>query len=176
MKLKDQVAIVTGAGAGNGRAIALGFAEEDWDAHLAIDLKGPFLCVQAVAPTMIEQQWGKIINITSGSAELAIKTTGHYCVARAGLKMLTKVAAVELAPYNINVNAIGPGIVEDTGLLKDIQANPERLAQLTGAIPLRRFANPIRDLAPLAVFLASADADYLTGQSVYLDGGLLLVM
>src|SRR5215216_7335576 len=109
MKLKDQVAIVTGAGAGNGRAIALGFAEEDWDAHLAIDLKGPFLCVQAVAPTMIEQQWGKIINITSGSAELAIKTTGHYCVARAGLKMLTKVAAVELAPYNINVTAIGPG-------------------------------------------------------------------
>ena len=252
MKLRDRAAIVTGAGAGNGRAIALGFAgegahvvladldlaaaervadevrqlgtralplqvdvtrksdvqgmaraaadefgridilvnnagirgfsllvdmpEEEWDRHLAIDLKGPFLCIQAVAPIMMKQQQGKIINITSGSAELPIRTTGHYCAAKAGLKMLTKVAAVELAPYNINVNAIGPGIVEDTGLFQDVRADAERLAQLTRTIPLGRFANPIRDLAPLAVFLASSDANYLTGGSIYLDGGLLLVM
>jgi 3-oxoacyl-[acyl-carrier protein] reductase len=249
MKLLQRVAVVTGAGAGNGRAIALGLAdagadvvladidlpaarrvaeevvekgrtalplqadvtrkaevtamvrsaierfgrvdilvnnagirgfatilemsEAEWDRHLNIDLKGPFLCIQAVAPIMTKQKKGKIVNITSGAAELALKEEAHYCAAKAGLKMLTRVAAAELAPY-INVNAVGPGIVEDTGMFQDIRANPQRMAELQRRIPLGRFCNPFRDLVPLVVFLASDDSDYLTGQSVYLEGGLLL--
>ena len=252
MKLKDKIALITGAGAGNGRAMALGFSqegahlvladidlqaaqrvaeeirdrggqrvlplradvtskedvqamvdqavnefgridilvnnagirkfstivemsEEEWDEHLDIDLKGPFLCTQAVAPVMIKQKQGKIINITSGAAELPLHAEAHYCAAKAGLKMLTQVAALELAPHNIHVNAIGPGIVEDTGMFKDIEANPERMEQLRNIIPLNRFCNPMRDLVPVAVFLASSDTDYMTGQSVYLEGGLFLV-
>lgn len=252
MKLKGKVTLITGAGAGNGRAMALGFSqegahlvladidlqavqrvadeigdregqrvlplranvtskqdvklmveqavnafgridilinnagirkfstivemsEEEWDEHLDIDLKGPFLCTQAVAPVMIKQKQGKIINITSGAAELPLHAEAHYCAAKAGLKMLTQVAALELAPHNIHVNAIGPGIVEDTGMFKDIEANPERMEQLRNIIPLNRFCNPMRDLVPVAVFLASNDTDYMTGQSVYLEGGLFLV-
>ncbi|MCZ7569820.1 MAG: glucose 1-dehydrogenase [Ardenticatenaceae bacterium] len=251
MKLTDKIAIVTGAGAGNGRAIALGLAgegadlvladvnldaannvagevralgrlalvvradvtrkaevqamaraaveefgrvdvlvnnagirkfstivemsEQEWDAHLALDLKGPFLCIQAVAPIMIKQRQGKIINITSGAAELPLRAEAHYCAAKAGLKMLTMVAALELSDYGITVNAIGPGIVEDTGMFQDIRANPAQMQRLQHTIPLKRFCNPTRDLAPLAVFLASSDSDYMTGQSIYLEGGLLLV-
>jgi len=85
------------------------------------------------------------------------------------------VAALELASQNINVNAIGPGIVEETGLFQDIKANVERMEHLRRTIPLGRFCNPFRDLVPLAVFLASGDSDYMTGQTVYLEGGLLLV-
>jgi NAD(P)-dependent dehydrogenase (short-subunit alcohol dehydrogenase family) len=150
-------------------------SEEEWDEHLDIDLKGPFLCTQAVAPVMIRQDQGKIINITSGAAELPLHDEAHYCAAKAGLKMLTEVAALELAPHNVNVNALGPGIVEETGMFKDIEANPERMEQLRQTIPLHRFCNPIRDLVPLAVFLASDDSNYMTGQSLYLEGGLFLV-
>jgi 3-oxoacyl-[acyl-carrier protein] reductase len=251
MRLKDKVAVITGAGAGNGRAMAKGFAaegahlvladinleaagqageeveaqgqrtlalqadmtrkddvqrmaqeavdtfgridvlvnnagirgfsnivemtEEEWDEHIDLDLKGPFLCIQAIAPIMIEQNKGVIINITSGAAELPLLAEAHYCAAKAGLKMLTMVAALELAPHNVRVNAIGPGVVENTGMFKDIEANPDRMEQLRSTIPLGRFCNPDRDLVPLAVFLASDESAYMTGQSVYLEGGLLLV-
>jgi len=150
----------------------LEFPLELWNKVLAIDLTGPFLCAQAAARQMVKQgAGGRIINISSVHEDLPMPTNAPYCAAKGGLRMLMRTMAVELAPHLITVNNIGPGAVF-TPIDKDIQANPDLERQLMAEIPLRRWGQP-REIADLAVFLASDAAAYITGSTYFIDGGML---
>ncbi|HEX2173867.1 MAG TPA: SDR family oxidoreductase, partial [Dehalococcoidia bacterium] len=150
----------------------LDISEEEWDEHLNIDLKGPFLATQEAAKAMIRQgTGGAIINITSVASEQAVEGRGHYCSAKGGLKMMTKVAAIELARYGIRVNAIAPGSV-DTNMMAPVKANPKAYEAFQRRVPIGRWAQP-EDLVGTAVFLASDDSAYVTGVNLPVDGGHL---
>ena len=248
MRLRGQTAIVTGAGSGNGRGIALRFAEEGagvvcadvdeagahetvaqieaaggtavasvvdvsdrrqveamvalaverfegvdalvnnagvetlvpfleleehaWDRIIGVNLKGAFLCGQAVARQMVDTgRAGRIVNITSVNAKIALKGQAHYTASKGGLLMLTKSMALDLAEHGIRVNAIGPGVIE-TQMTVNSLADPERRAMLLGKVPLGRVGQP-RDIANAALFLVSDESDYVTGTTLYVDGGWL---
>jgi glucose 1-dehydrogenase len=248
MRLQDKVAIVTGAGSGNGRGIALRLAEEgakvvvadvseagaaetavmiataggqvavvradvsqkdqveamvqttldhfgqvdilvnnagvesmkpflelpeaEWDRIMGVNLKGPFLCSQAAAKAMIQaEHGGKIVNIGSICSSVALAGEAHYIASKGGLLMLTKAMAVDLAPYSINVNAVGPGVIE-TAMTANSLSNPARVEMFYNHIPLKRIGQP-RDVANAVLFLVSAEADYITGTILYVDGGWL---
>jgi 3-oxoacyl-[acyl-carrier protein] reductase len=145
--------------------------EKDWDSVLDINLKGTFNCIKASLPAMVKQRYGKIINIVSvlGTILGGAKRT-HYSASKAGVLGLTKAAAVELGPYGINVNAIAVGGVETPGM----QTFQDQLEQSKAWFPLRRVGQPA-DIAGCAVFLASEEAGYITGQSLVADGGWSIV-
>jgi glucose 1-dehydrogenase len=139
---------------------------------MAVDLIGPILCSQAAAKQMIAQgDGGRIINISSVHEDLPMTGNAPYCVAKGGLRMLTRTIAVELAPHKITVNNIGPGAIF-TPIDADVQANPEMEKQLMAEIPLARWGKP-EEIAGLAVFLASEEASYVTGSTYFMDGGML---
>lgn len=152
----------------------LELTEEIWNKTLDINLKGYFLCAQAVANEMVKSKnRGKIVNITSVQGATVWTSVFHapYEVSKAGIIMLTKQLACELAPYNINVNAVGPGPT-DTEILEPWTKNPEKLKSITKNIPLGRIAKP-SDVAGAVAYLLSSDADYLTGITIFVDGGRL---
>jgi NAD(P)-dependent dehydrogenase (short-subunit alcohol dehydrogenase family) len=158
--------------------------EEDWDDVIDTNLKSVFLCCRAVAPHMIPKRAGKIINISSQAGKRGSGVgTAHYCASKFGVIGLTQCLALELAQFNINVNAICPGIIE-TRMWKDVLA--PRYGRIWGItadeawrrvinenIPLRRPQQP-SDIANMAVFLASKDSDNITGQSINVSGGSVL--
>lgn len=145
--------------------------EADYEAVLNVNLKGVFFATQAIAQHLIEtQRPGKIINVSSVHEELPFPNFAAYCASKGGLKMLTRDLSVELAPYGITVNNVAPGAIEtpiNTKLLNDA----EKLAALLKNIPLGRLGQP-RDVSGLVAFLASEDADYITGSTFFVDGGL----
>ena len=148
--------------------------EAEWSRILAVGSTGAFLCGQAVARVMIAAgRGGKIVNIASINSEIAMHNQAHYASSKGGLLMLTKAMAVELAQHRINVNAIGPGVIE-TPLTAGSLADPSRREFLRSRIPLKRFGQP-RDVAHAAVFLASEASDYITGTILFVDGGWLIV-
>jgi len=152
----------------------LELTEEIWDKTLNINLKGYFLCAQKVAKEMVKKDnGGKIVNLTSVQGVTIWTSVFHapYEVSKAGIIMLTKQLAYELAPYNINVNAVGPGPTE-TEILEPWLKDPEKLKSITKNIPLKRIAKP-SDVAGAVAFLLSNDADYLTGITIFVDGGRL---
>jgi glucose 1-dehydrogenase len=146
--------------------------EEDFDAVLNVNLKGMFFVTQAVVRHLRQARIpGKIINISSVHEELPFPHFASYCASKGGVKMLTRDLAIELAPSNITINSIAPGAVEtpiNTNLLHD----PVKLKALLENIPLGRLGKP-EDVASLASFLASHECDYMTGTTVFVDGGLL---
>jgi NAD(P)-dependent dehydrogenase (short-subunit alcohol dehydrogenase family) len=144
-------------------------AEEDWDAVMSINLKGPFLCCREAAPHMRAQRSGKIVNISSIGAFFAFRPILPYAASKAGLSGLTKMLAIDLAPYNICVNAVLPGPVA-SGLWEDVTSE-ERKAFFNKRIPMGRVAAP-EEVANLVCFLGSDEADYLTGESIVIAGGL----
>ena len=133
------------------------------------NLRGPFLCTQAVGPYMIEQRRGKIINISSLASARGLAYHSLYGITKAGIGMFTRVMAVEWARYKINVNAIGSGYIH-TAMSHRAHTDPKLSEQMMRDVPLRRAGQP-REVGLLAVYLASAASDYMTGQTVYLDGG-----
>jgi NAD(P)-dependent dehydrogenase (short-subunit alcohol dehydrogenase family) len=145
--------------------------EDGWDKVMNVDLKGYFLCSQAAAKVMMEKKTGNIINIVSTGATKAAPGLGAYSIAKAGVVMLTKLLAVELASYHIRVNAIGPYLVK-TAFSQPMWSNPEALQTLEASIPMGRIAEP-EDVVSVALFLASDASSYITGQTIYLDGGTL---
>lgn len=148
------------------------FTEKDWDEVVNTNLKGPFFLAQSVARVMISQKKkGKIVNTSSLMAVQGGKRVPAYAASKGGLAQVTKTMANDWAKYNILVNAIGPGWVK-TELTEALQQDKERYAEILGRIPLGRWADP-EDLAGAAVFLASDASDYITGQTIFVDGGWL---
>ena len=150
----------------------LDLAEEDYDRVLRTNLKSVFLCGQAAARRMVAQGGGGIIiNMASVNALLAIPNQVPYCAAKGGVDQLTKVMALSLAPYGIRVNAIGPGSIM-TDILRGIATDKAAERRLLSRTPLGRVGEP-EEVAAVASFLASKDASYITGQTIYPDGGRL---
>ena len=151
----------------------LELSEQEWDRVVDTNLKGAFLCARAAARHMVERTIeGKIVNIASVNAKIALKGQTHYTSSKGWLIMLTKSMALDLAPNGIRVNAIGPGVIETKMTTKSL-ADPERRAMLLGKVPLGRVGQP-RDIANAALFLVSDEASYITGTSLYVDGGWLI--
>ena len=141
--------------------------EAQWDEVIRVNLKGPFNVGQACAKIMQEQKYGKIVNLASVAWLGNIGQT-NYSASKAGVVGMTHTWALELAKYNINVNAIAPGLIESV-LTKQIP--PELREKFIQKIPLRRIGDP-NDIANLITFLVSDDAAYITGQCIQIDGGL----
>jgi len=154
----------------NVRAPLLELGEEGWDRVIDTDLKGYYLCSQAVGRRMVDQKRGNIINIASTAAIKAAPEMGAYCIAKAGVVMLTRVLALELAKYNIRVNAIAPYMVK-TKFSQPLWSDAETLKQLESEIPLGRLAEP-EDIVGSVLFLASDASSYITGHTIIVDGGL----
>jgi glucose 1-dehydrogenase len=146
--------------------------EADYDAVLNVNLKGVFFATQAFVQHLIEtRRSGKIINISSVHEDLPFPNFTAYCVSKGGMKMLTRNLAIELGPLGITINNVAPGAIEtpiNTKLLND----PQKLNALLGNIPLGRLGQP-QDVASLVAFLSSSEADYITGTTFFVDGGLL---
>jgi len=157
--------------------------EEDWDASLAVNLKGTFLCSQAAACWMLTQGGGRIINVASNAGKVARMNNAAYCASKAGVILLTRVMALELAKFGITVNALCPGATA-TEMLVQIQAKGDKkvldgiirgnLETYRSGIPLGRMAKP-EDQAAMVLYLASDMANHITGQTFFVDGGQTMV-
>ena len=153
------------------KADFLDVTEDDYDEVLDVNLKGAFFASQAFAKHLGEtSRPGRIINISSVHEELPFPGFASYCASKGGLKMLTRDLAIELAPMKITVNAVAPGAIE-TSINREMMADTSRLDALRARIPLGRLGTP-EDVAALAAFLASDDASYITGSTLFVDGGL----
>ena len=149
----------------------LEFSEDDWDKIMDVNIKGYYLCSQAVGKRMVQQKRGNIINIASISSFVVDEEEGPYCISKAGVAMLTKALARELASYNIRVNAIAPGSVR-TEMSERLYSDPEVVKQEEAKIPLGRIAEP-SEIASVALFLASDASSYMTGSTIVVDGGYI---
>ena len=147
--------------------------EADFDRVLAVNLKSMFLCGQAAARRMVDQKaGGAIVNLSSVNAVLAIPNQVPYCVSKGGIAQLTKVMALSLAPHGIRVNAIGPGTIATEMAKKAVLGSEEAKRKILSRTPMGRLGEP-EEVAAIAAFLVSDDASYLTGQTIYPDGGRL---
>lgn len=143
----------------------------DWQAVLDVNLTSAFLVSRAVAPGMIARRAGKIINLCSLNCEISRPTIANYAAAKGGLKMLTRAMAVEWGGHNIQTNGLGPGYIR-TDLTGTLTANVEFDRYICARTPAGRWGEPA-ELVGAAVFLASAASDFVNGQILYVDGGLL---
>ncbi len=152
----------------------LDMTEADFDRVIGINLKGSFLMLQACAREMVKQvaagrKPGAIVNMSSVNDTLAIPTIVAYCVSKGGVSQLTRSTALALAPHGIRVNAIGPGSI-NTDMLAAVNASEEALRRVLSRTPLGRVGEP-EEVASIVSFLASGEASYITGQTIYCDGG-----
>ncbi len=145
---------------------------ETWDRTLAVNLKGPYFLSQKAAQAMMRNGGGKIINISSVHDQIPNRNRSAYAISKGGLAMLTKSLAFELAQYGIAVNAISPGAIL-TDMNRKSLSVPENRERCLGKIAMKRFGET-GDIGGAAVFLASSESDYMTGATIYIDGGMLL--
>lgn len=154
----------------------LDISEDDFDTVMRVNLKGSFLCGQAVARTMVDRvkedgPAGTIINLSSTNAKLALPKQVPYTVSKGAVRQLTNVMAQALAPYGIRVNAIGPGSIATEMLIAAI-GDPDTNKDIQARTPMGRAGQP-DEIAGIALFLAGKDSSYITGQTIYADGGRL---
>jgi len=152
----------------------LELTKEEWQRTLDINLKGYFLCAKATAKEMVKQKSGAIVNIASivmGQIGKGMAGLAHYSASKGGIAALTKTLALELAPYNIRVNAIAPGAI-DTPMVASAKADPKVLEQTLAMIPLHRMGKP-EEIANTVLFLSSEASSYITGSIIVVDGGCL---
>ncbi len=156
------------------RGALVEFTQEDWDAIIATNLTAPFIVSQAVLPAMIAKKAGKIVHIASLMSDLARPSVVPYTAAKGGIRQLTRGMAVELAPYNIQVNAIAPGYFA-TEMNRALLDNAEFTAWVNKRTPAGRWGQP-SEMAGLAIFLASSASNYMTGQVLVIDGGMSVAL
>lgn len=186
--------LVCGAGVGgfetgtdlHGPALLETVSEEEWDLTVDVNLKGVFFCIQAVAPHFREQRYGKIITISSIGGRKGVDFIPHYSASKAGVIVLSQAVALQLAPFNINVNTICPGVIWSPLWDKGAQVLEKTNPQFSGMSPQQIFSAMVQHLVPLqrpqhpddignaTVFFASAAADQITGQALNVDGGAIL--
>ncbi len=150
--------------------LLLRMSESEWDAVLNVNLKGAFNCIKAVTRPMMKQRGGKIVNMASIIGLMGNAGQANYSASKGGLIALTKTVAKELGSRNINVNAIAPGFIQ-TDMTDKL--GEEAKEKLLGLIPLSRMGAP-EDVAKIALFLASDDSAYVTGQVIQVDGGMVM--
>lgn len=151
---------------------------DDFDRILAVNLRGAFLVAQACARQMVRQvqagdKPGAIVNMSSANAHFGLPDHVAYSVSKGGIGQLTKAAAISLAKHGIRVNAIGPGTIA-TDLVKAVADNPAAMKRILSRTPLGRFGEP-SEVASIAAFLASDDSSYITGQTIFPDGGRMFL-
>lgn len=152
----------------------LAMTEEQWDKTLDTNLKGYFLVAQAAAREMAKNKWGRIVNIASiasGGVGVGFASIAHYCASKGGVVAFTEALADELAPMGILVNAIGPGVIE-TEMTEAMLKDPKQAEGLLSRAPLKRAGKP-EEIAAAVVYLASEEAGFTTGATLYVDGGWL---
>jgi len=153
---------------------ALELTEGEWDETLTINLKGQFLCAQRAAKEMAKNKWGRIINISSvasGSTGIGFPGAAHYTASKGGIIGMSETLAIEWAQYGITVNAIAPGAI-DTPMVDSAHMPKEAMQAMLSHIPLHRMGKP-EEISAAVVFLASEEASYITGATLYVDGGWL---
>jgi len=160
--------IVNNAGI-TGSVPFLELPEEGWDRMIAVNLKGPYLCTREVLPDMLAAGWGRIINITSSSIQTGARNMAHYVASKGGLMGLTKALAMEFAAKGITVNMVPPGFI-DTPMLR---ASPVNVDAYAATMPMNRPGKP-EDIAGACAYLASEEANYVTGQTISVNGGRYL--
>lgn len=151
------------------RRPSLEFEEEKWDLLMNINLKGAFYCAQEAAG-MMKDRGGAIVNISSGTSTETLPGRAPYCISKAGINGMTAVLAAEWAKYNIRVNAVAPGWILTQLLLDGMNMGIVSEKQILAAVPMKRLAD-VREIAGPVVYLASDEASYVTGQTLFVDGG-----
>jgi len=166
--------LVNAHGTGFPKEPADKFPLEGWDYLFDLNVRGVMFCCREFGKVMIKNKKGKIINLSSVRGARATLWGGNlgYCATKGAVDMLTRALASEWAPYNINVNAIGPSLVATPEVMA--KRTPEQIQRYIGNVPLKRVADP-KEAAGVCVFLASAASDFITGQIIYLDGGLTAI-
>ncbi|MEK7646845.1 MAG: SDR family NAD(P)-dependent oxidoreductase [Patescibacteria group bacterium] len=152
----------------------LDITEEEWDRMMAINLKGEFLCAQRAAREMAKNKWGRIINIASvasGQVGVGIAGGAHYVASKGGIIGMSETMAIEFAPLGINVNVVAPGAI-DTPMVRAAELPKAAMDAMLARVPLRRIGRP-EEVSAAVVFLASEEASYITGATLYVDGGWL---
>ena len=162
--------LVTAAGIQHRSSIDM-FDHDEWDKVLQVNLTGTFYCAQAVAKHMVKRNTGRIILISSLTAEIGIPNIAAYAASRGGIKQFGKTMAVELAASGVTVNCVGPGRFR-TKMTEDIFSEKLKREKFLNVIPMKRAGVP-DDLSGILIFLASDASSYITGQSIYVDGGWL---
>jgi 2-deoxy-D-gluconate 3-dehydrogenase len=161
--------LVNSAGVGFTKP-ALDVSEADWDALFDVHVKGTFFCAQQIGTIMIERGYGKIINLSSTWSIATHPGKSAYCAAKAAVAHLTAALSTEWAPLGVRVNALAPSTTMTNFTARAMAANPERAKRLLGRVKLGRFAQTT-DLLGAAIFLASSASDFITGQTLFVDGG-----
>ena len=159
----------------NTKKPAVGFPVEDWNQLFDVNVRGTMLTCSEFGKIMVEKKKGKVINISSVRGVRATMWGGNegYCATKGAVDMITRSLASEWAPYNINVNAIGPLLIR-TPLAMVTLSDPEKYQKYVANVPFKRIGDP-QDLVGICIFLASQASDFITGQIIYLDGGLTAV-
>lgn len=165
----DKIDILVNNAGINYRVPVLEFPEDAWDSIIDTNLKGYFLVAKAVVPQMIERGYGKVINMSSIMGTVALPNLLAYAASKGGVDQMTKVMAIEWAKQGVRVNAIGPTYFE-TDLVAQLRNDPERFNFINDRTPMGRWGYP-NELEGIVIFLAAPASDFITGQTIYIDGG-----
>jgi len=164
--------MVTSAGI-EGFVEFLDITPDAWDRMMAVNLSGTFHCLQAAVPDMIAGGWGRIVTISSSSAQHGTRRMAHYVASKGGVIALTKALSLDLAPHGITVNTIPPGAIDTPMMRRPFESGHMNLEQVLARAPLGRLGTP-EDIAAACVFLCSEEAGYITGQIIGVNGGMYI--